>query len=198
MNREARSPRIVCSTSLFLAVLDGTFSTGGWNLIRLDIGLTPEEIKEVSDTVADDWFTKVVFNNAESPTHPSAGMLEPNNALKKELLIDWIEGAVLNASVVDTLSANGAFSILASQAGARSVLGFEFAPGRVAISSLLARILDAHGVSPCPLRFEVADAYEIGSQLNEVFDCSLVLGGSITLLTLHTYLIKSGRSPANG
>ncbi|MGO8872299.1 MAG: class I SAM-dependent methyltransferase [Acidimicrobiales bacterium] len=146
-------------------------------MIRLDIDLTPEEIEAISETNADDWFTKVAFRNAESPTHPRANILEPNNTLKKEMLLDWVEKVVPNASVLDTFAANGGWSILAAQLGARSVKGLEFSPGRVQVATLLARILEAHDASPCPLDFQVCDVYDIGTQVKDVFDCSLVLGG---------------------
>jgi 16S rRNA G966 N2-methylase RsmD len=147
-------------------------------MLTFDIQLTPEEQAQLADTDAGDWFTRIGFANAESPTHPMAdSLLEANNALKQELVGEWVERVAPGRRVLDLFAANGAFSFLAANAGAREVVGVDFEQGRVDVASLTAELLRRHGALPCPMRFERGDVYETTRRFSEPFDVVLNLGG---------------------
>lgn len=121
---------------------------------------------------ATSWFTQINFANASSPKHPQAH-LAVNNDYKQQLLSDWIAQTVKGKRVLDLFSANGGFSFLAAQGGAREVVGVEFSEERVSCANFVAKTLKLE----CRLEFRVGDVYKINEYFNEPFDVVLCLGG---------------------
>src|SRR4051794_35020816 len=146
-------------------------------MLRFDLELTPDEQARLADTNPADWFTQIRFLNAEPPAHPRARGLEANNALKQDLVGDWLERVAPGRSVLDLFAANGAFSFLAAQHGAREVVGIDFEQGRVDVASLTADVLRRHGALACPMAFERGDVYDTTRRFTEPFDVVLNLGG---------------------
>jgi tRNA (mo5U34)-methyltransferase len=140
--------------------------------LSLDYALTPEQQREMAAIPATAWFTQVVFRNAQSPVHPQANLLA-NNDLKQEMTADWIRDSVAGKRVLDLFSANGAFALLAAQAGAREVVGVEFAEDRVACARFLASTLK----TDCKIEFRLGDVYRLTDMFSEPFDVVLCLGG---------------------
>jgi 2-polyprenyl-3-methyl-5-hydroxy-6-metoxy-1,4-benzoquinol methylase len=144
-------------------------------LLEFDIELTDAEIAEMAALPPAAWFTAVRFANAESPAHPRMERLEQNNARKQAAVASWIERVAPGKSVLDTFAANGAFSFMASEAGARRVVGIELDEDRVAAANLVARFLRARGRAP-DVEFHAGNVYDLTNRA-EQFDVSLCLGG---------------------
>lgn len=146
-------------------------------MLKFDLELDDRERAALAATDPGDWFTKMVFANAESPTHPEAAKLDANNELKRELLEDWIADVAPGNNVLDLFAANGGFSFLAAQGGASEVLGMELSPGRVEAATTVAHILAAHDALPCKVDFQVGNVYGTDRRFQEPFNVTLNLGG---------------------
>lgn len=144
-------------------------------MIDLDVELRPEQIAALERTAPEAWFTGIRFRNARSPRHPEASWLERNNAVKRELVGDWVRRVVPGRTVLDAFCANGAFAFRAAQAGARAVTGVDLDEGRIEAAQLVSSFLD--GSAPCPLEFDQQDVYGIAERFPEPFDVTLALGG---------------------
>lgn len=144
-------------------------------MIELDVELHPEQVAELERTEPEIWFTGVRFRNARSPEHPEADWLERNNAVKRELVGDWVQRTVPGRRVLDAFCANGAFAFRAAMAGAHSVTGVDFDDGRIEAARLVASFLD--GDAPSRLRFDQQDVYGIAERFPDPFDVTLALGG---------------------
>jgi 2-polyprenyl-3-methyl-5-hydroxy-6-metoxy-1,4-benzoquinol methylase len=140
--------------------------------LQLDFDLSSEQQKEMQAIPAIHWFTNVEFRNAVSPVHPDAKLVA-NNEMKLKMTEDWIRQSVKGKTVLDLFSANGAFSVLAAQAGAKKVVGVEFSPERVECARWLASTVK----SDCPIEFMVGDVYKLRDYFDEPFDVVLCLGG---------------------
>lgn len=139
--------------------------------LHLDIALTPTQRETMDALPARAWFTQVVFSNASSPQHPSQALAQ-NNEMKQRLVSDWIAEVVPGKRVLDLFAANGAFSIIASRAGAAEVVGIEYSEDRLECARFLASTLPDRAI-----RFIQADVYELEQHLQEPFDIVLCLGG---------------------
>jgi len=141
-------------------------------MLHLDVELSDEQKRRMETIPPETWFTQVIFRNARSPLHPNAQLAE-NNEYKQELVQDWIGRCVRGRTVLDLFSANGAFSIMAAQAGAAEVVGVEFSLERVECARFVASTVDL----PCKIEFIVGDVYKLSEMLNRKFDVGLCLGG---------------------
>lgn len=140
--------------------------------LHIDIDLTAEQKTELAAIPATAWFTAVTYRNAKSPEHPNRALAE-NNAMKHALTDDWISEAVKGKRVLDLFSANGAFTCAAALAGAREVVGLEFAEERVRCAEFVASTLKTE----CKIQFIVGDVYNLRQYFTERFDVVLCLGG---------------------
>lgn len=140
--------------------------------LHLDIDLTDDQKATMAALPATAWFSPIVWRNAVSPVHPVAALAE-NNELKLTLVHDWIQRAVPGKRVLDLFSGNGMFSVIAAQAGAREVVGVEFAEDRVRCAEFVVSTLQ----SDCRFVFTHGDVYQIGEYFDEPFDVVLCLGG---------------------
>ena len=145
-------------------------------MYRFDVELTPDQIEELARTDPKAWFTGVEFANARSPVHPGAQWMERNNSYKQALVESWISQVVPGRRVLDTFCANGVFSFLCAQEGAKSVTGVDFEPIRIDAANLVARLLADTG-HPLDVEFQVGDVYRLGETISEPFDVVLCLGG---------------------
>ena len=162
-------------------------------MLTFDVQLGPDEQARLAATNPTDWFTTVRFANAASPPHPQASSLAANHALKRELVGDWVQRLAPGRSVLDLFAANGAFSFIAAQHGAREVLGVDFEAGRVDLAELTADLLRRHGALPCPVAFERGDVYDTASRFTEPFDVVLNLGGLYHIAD-PPYVLDQGRA----
>jgi tRNA (mo5U34)-methyltransferase len=145
--------------------------------LRLDVELTPDELRRVADTDPNRWFTQVAFANGASPRHPRFEALEANNERKRRLVLDWLQRVASGARVLDTFCANGAFSFEAARLGAERVLGVDFDPPRIECAELVSDLLAAHGWATVP-EFRSGNVYELAEVTKgEEFDVVLCLGG---------------------
>ena len=156
--------------------------------LRLVVELTEDQKARMAELPASAWFTQVVFRNAKSPVHPVAALAE-NNELKLAMVRDWIAAAVPGKRVLDLFSGNGAFSIVAALAGAREVVGVEFAEERVRCAEFVASTLQ----SDCRFVFKQGDVYRIGEYFAEPFDVVLCLGGLYHIADPAFILRETGR-----
>lgn len=140
--------------------------------LKLDIDLSEDQKARMAEIPATAWFTQVSFQNAASPVHPVAALAE-NNELKLSMVRDWIAEAVPGKRVLDLFAGNGVFSVVAAQAGAREVVGVEFAEERVRCAEFVASTLR----SDCRFVFKQGDVYRIAEYFCEPFDVVLCLGG---------------------
>ena len=140
--------------------------------LHLDYDLTPDQQAQMAQIPATDWFTNVVFRNAASPIHPDAKLVA-NNDMKLKMTEDWIRQNVRGKTVLDLFSANGAFSVLAAEAGAKKVVGVEFSAERVECARWLASTVK----TDCDIQFIVGDVYKLREYFSEPFDVVLCLGG---------------------
>jgi 2-polyprenyl-3-methyl-5-hydroxy-6-metoxy-1,4-benzoquinol methylase len=140
--------------------------------LKLDIDLSEDQKARMAELPATAWFTQVVFRNAASPVHPVAALVE-NNELKLSMVRDWIAEAVPGKRVLDLFAGNGVFSVVAAQAGAREVVGVEFAEDRVRCAEFVASTLR----SDCRFVFKHGDVYRLTEYFRERFDVVLCLGG---------------------
>jgi SAM-dependent methyltransferase len=140
--------------------------------LRLDIELTESQRAAMAAIPATSWFTQVVYRNAESPLHPNRRLAE-NNEMKLAMVRDWIAQSVAGKRVLDLFSGNGVFSVVAALAGAREVIGVEFAEDRVKCAEFVASTLE----SDTTMVFKHGDVYKIAEYFDEPFDVVLCLGG---------------------
>jgi len=143
--------------------------------MQLPYTLDETQIREMEKVPAEAWFSPIEFENARSPVHPQAQRLDVNHQRKMRLVRDWIESLASGRTVLDTFSANGAFSFLAARAGATSVTSLEFDAGRVEAARLVPSF-----DPDLPIRFHVDDIYELApGRLDgmESFEVVLCLGG---------------------
>ena len=140
--------------------------------LHLDFDLSPAQQDEMRKIPATPWFTNIIFRNAASPVHPDAKLVA-NNDMKLKMTEDWIRQSVKGKTVLDLFSANGAFSILAAEAGAKKVVGVEFSEERVECARWLASTVK----SDCDIEFIVGDVYKLREYFTEPFDIVLCLGG---------------------
>jgi tRNA (mo5U34)-methyltransferase len=140
--------------------------------LQLDIELTEGQKAAMAAIPATSWFTQVVYRNARSPLHPNTQLAE-NNELKLLMVRDWITTAVPGKRVLDLFSGNGVFSVVAALAGAREVVGVEFAEDRVRCAEFVASTLP----SDCRFVFKHGDVYRIAEYFKEPFDVVLCFGG---------------------
>jgi len=145
-------------------------------MYRFDVELNSKQIEELARTDPKAWFTGVEFANARSPVHPQATWLEENNSYKQAMVDTWIRQLVPGRRVLDTFCANGVFSFLAAQEGAKSVTGVDFEPIRIDAANLVVRLLADSG-HPIDADFRVADVYRLGETVTGTFDVVLCLGG---------------------
>lgn len=145
-------------------------------MLRFDFALSEAEQAAIAAVDPQAWFTRVEFANCSSPGHPRWERLEQNNQGKLRAVSDWIAKVVPGSSVLDTFSANGAFSFLSPELGARRVVGVEFDAERVAAAELVAGIVESH-TGTRPASFLVGDVYDLAARFDEPFDVSLCLGG---------------------
>ena len=140
--------------------------------LRLDVELSDRQRAAMAEIPATAWFTQVVYRNAKSPLHPNPRLAE-NNEMKLAMVSDWISAAVSGKRVLDLFSGNGAFSCLAGLAGAREVVGVEYAEDRVKCAEFVASTMPpGHRIS-----FKHGDVYQIGELFDEPFEVVLCLGG---------------------
>jgi tRNA (mo5U34)-methyltransferase len=156
--------------------------------LRLDIELTESQKAAMAAIPATSWFTQVVYRNAASPLHPDRRLAE-NNELKLAMIRDWIARSVAGKRVLDLFSGNGVFSVVAAQAGAREVVGVEFALDRVRCAEFVASTLQ----SEATVVFKHGDVYKITEYFDEPFDVVLCLGGLYHVADPAFVLRQAGR-----
>jgi SAM-dependent methyltransferase len=145
-------------------------------MYKFDVELSPNQLEELARTDPKAWFTGVEFANARSPVHPEAKWLEENNSHKQAMVGSWISQVVPGRRVLDTFCANGVFSFLAAQEGAKSVTGVDFEGNRIDAANLVVRLLAETGHA-LNAEFRVADVYRLAETVGEKFDVVLCLGG---------------------
>jgi SAM-dependent methyltransferase len=141
-------------------------------MLQLDIDLTDEQKTAMAAFPGTSWFTSVSYRNAKSPTHPDRALAE-NNAMKQSMVNDWVTAAVRGKRVLDLFSANGAFAIVAALAGAKEVVGVEFAEDRIKCAQFIAGTVR----TDCRIEFKHGDVYKLPEYFPEPFDVTLCLGG---------------------
>jgi 16S rRNA G966 N2-methylase RsmD len=144
-------------------------------MLNLNFSLTPEESAEMSAIKPEAWFTQVKFANCISPRAPEFATLDVNNEMKKKLMLPWIQEHVRGKRVLDLFSANGAFAMECSVAGAKEIIGIEFDRDRVRCAEFLARVL-ARNDFTAPT-FVVEDVYTLSERFSQPFDIVLCMGG---------------------
>lgn len=142
--------------------------------VYIDVELTAEQQRTLAAIPATSWFTQIVYRNAASPPHPNQALME-NNEMKQAMVNDWVTSLVKGKRVLDLFSANGGFSVIAAQAGAKEVVGGEFSKERVECSQFVADTLKP--LSDCPIRFVQGNVYDLATTFREPFDVVLCLGG---------------------
>ena len=135
--------------------------------LKLNVELTEEQRSTLATIPATSWFTQVVYRNVSSPAHPHRELIE-NNEMKIAMVQDWIARAVPGRRVLDLFCANGAFSVMAAQAGAKEVVGLDFAEERIRCAKFVAGTIQAD----CSMEFRHGDVYRIGEYFKEPFDVS--------------------------
>jgi 2-polyprenyl-3-methyl-5-hydroxy-6-metoxy-1,4-benzoquinol methylase len=146
-----------------------TLNTGA---VAFDVDVSEDQIREMQKIDETAWFTQFQFNNAVSPIHPNHKLAE-NNWMKQRMVNDTIRQHVEGKRVLDLFSANGGFSFIAANYGAKEVVGVEYAADRVDSSNLIAEMA---GLSD-RVSFICGDVYKLDQYFSEPFDTVLCLGG---------------------
>jgi len=140
--------------------------------LRLDIDLTDEQKAAMAAIPATVWFTRVVYRNAASPLHPNL-QLDQNNEMKQALLNDWVRKSVKGKRVLDLFCGNGAFSFIAALAGAKEVVGVDYAEERIKCARVVSGTIPLN----CQIDFRCGDVYKIAENFDTPFDVVLCFGG---------------------
>jgi tRNA (mo5U34)-methyltransferase len=145
--------------------------------IRFDFALEPDEIAAVKALPPSAWFTAVRFENFDTEQTPALAQLDGANERKTVTATGWMRDIVTGRTVLDTFSANGAFSFLAQRLGARSICGIEWDPDRVEAASLVSSFVQKRDPDAAPLEFRTGDVYHLTQEYQTPFEVSLCLGG---------------------
>jgi predicted RNA methylase len=129
--------------------------------LRLDIDLTDEQKAAMAAIPATVWFTRVVYRNAASPLHPNF-QLHQNNEMKQALLNDWVRKSVKGKRVLDLFCGNGAFSFIAALAGAKEVVGVDYAEERIKCARFVSGTIPLN----CKINFRCGDVYKIAENFD--------------------------------
>lgn len=140
--------------------------------VKINTSISKDQIERINSIPEDIWFTQIIFDNAESPKHPSP-LISENNVKKQSLTFDWIQETVRGKRVLDVFCANGGFSFLAALCGAREVVGIDFSTERIDCARVIAETLDVD----CDFAFMQGDVYRLQEYFHEPFDVVLCFGG---------------------
>lgn len=93
----------------------------------IGIELNEQQLDDLEATEPAAWFTKFVFQNAESPTHPAwERSLRRNHEQKQHIVTDWIQEYSRGKSVLDAFLRERCVFF---QGGASTVWGLDFDQG---------------------------------------------------------------------
>ncbi len=144
--------------------------------IRIDYELSPEQIQKMRKIQQDAWFHQIQFKNVTTPAHPFSQTLNVNNEEKREVIVPWIRKLVADKTVLDAFCANGIFSFESAFAGARRIVGVDFAPERIEAANFVAEVLRQKGKKIVP-EFYACDVYELAERFKQPFDIVIAIGG---------------------